>query len=144
MGKMNDLALQADMRTKVFALEDVMRRMGASDELPTTHHFAPGVYARELKIPAGATAVGKIHKYDHLFILAQGELSVTTGGDTARIQAPYTVTSPGGTKRAVYAHTDCTLITIHPTDETDVAKIEDYFIAQDEAAYLAHEQRLIA
>lgn len=137
--------LQADLRTKIFALEDVMRRMeGAVTELPTTHHFAPGVYARELRIPAGATAVGKVHKYEHLFILAQGEMSVTTGDNVVRIQAPYTVTSPAGTKRAVHAHSDCTLITIHPTDETDLAKIEDHFIAQDEAGYLTHDKELIA
>lgn len=136
MGKMNDLALQADMRAKVFALEDAMLATeGHVTELPTIHHFAPGIYAREIKIPAGTTLTGKIHKYPQLNILSEGDISVLTEDGIKRVQAPFTVVSPGGTKRVAYAHTDCTWTTVHQTHETDLAKIEDHFIAETEADY---------
>lgn len=98
-------------------------------ELPTVHHFAPGIYARELKIPAGMALTGKCHRHAHLNLLVQGDITVWIDGDMKRIQAPLTFVSQPGTKRVGFAHTDVVWITIHPTQETDLAKIEAEVIA---------------
>lgn len=105
-------------------------------ELPVTHRFAPGIYARELFIPAGTFLTGKIHKYEHLCIMSQGDMTVLLETGLRRVQAPFTCVSPPGTKRIAYAHENTIWTTIHPTMETDIEKIEQLLTAADEAEYL--------
>ena len=124
------------MRAEVIALEEAMKRECELIELPVKHHFAKGVYGRELFIPKGTVLTGKIHKYSQLNIMSQGEMSVLTDEGVKRVKAPFTIVSPPGTKRAAYAHEDTVWTTVHGTEETDLEKIESYFIAQDEAEYL--------
>lgn len=123
------------MRAKVNQLEALMFER-PQVELPVKHYFAQGVYGRELFIPAGTLLTGKIHKYEQLNILSQGEISVLTEEGVKRVKAPFHVVSPAGTKRIAYAHTDCTWTTIHQTELRDVDEIEAHFIAQSEAEYL--------
>lgn len=98
-------------------------------ELPTFHHFAPGVYSRELHIPAGMTLTGKTHRHAHMNFLMAGDITVWIDGAMKRIQAPKAFVSQPGTKRVGYAHTDVIWVTVHPTDETDLDKIEADVIA---------------
>lgn len=123
-------------RERVNELEAAMRQM-ETVELPVVHHFSPGVYARELFIPKGTVLTGKIHKYAQLNIMSAGDLSVLTEDGIVRVQAPFTVVSPAGTKRVAFAHEDTVWTTVHGTDETDLDKIEDLLIAQDDAEYLS-------
>ena len=106
-------------------------------ECPVKHHFSHGVYARELFIPAGTLLTGKLHKYAQLNILSKGDISVLTEDGIVRVQAPFTVVSPPGTKRIAFAHSDCVWTTVHGTDETDLDKIEAHFIAESDADYAA-------
>lgn len=52
------------------------------------------------------------------------------------LEAPFTIVSPPGTKRAAYAHTDCIWTTVHGTDLTDVNEIRNYFTAANEKEWL--------
>lgn len=127
-------------RDKVFAIEDEMRKHEQID-LPVKHHFSQGVYARELFIPKGTLLTGHIHKFEQLNIMSQGDISVLTEDGVVRVQAPFAIVSPPGTKRIAYAHEDTVWTTVHGTDETDLDKIEDHFIAHSDAeyqAFLAH------
>jgi hypothetical protein len=124
------------MRDKVNALETEMRRR-EQIEIPVKHYFSQGVYAREITIPAGTLLTGKIHKFEQLNILSAGEISVLTEDGIKRVEAPFTVVSPPGTKRIAFAHTDCVWTTIHGTHETDLEKIENHFIAESDASYQA-------
>lgn len=128
---------EMSMRQKVFSIEDRIREELTPVECPVTHHFSKGIYAREMFIPKGTVLTGKIHKHQNLNIMSQGELSVLTEDGIKRVKAPFTVVSPPGTKRVAYAHEDTVWTTIHPTDETDVDKIEAEFIAQTDQEYLA-------
>ncbi len=129
------LLMQSPIRTKVFEIEDMMRRMPQVD-MPVAHYFSLGIYARELSIPAGTLLTGKIHKYQQLNIMTQGDLSVLTEDGIKRVQAGFVIVSPPGTKRIAYAHADTKWITVHATDKVDVAEIEQEFIAQSDAEYL--------
>ena len=129
-------AISLSTRDRVHIIEDEMRKHEQID-LPVKHHFSQGVYAREIFIPKGTLVTGKIHKYQQLNILSQGDVSVVTEDGIIRAQAPFTIVSPPGTKRLVYAHEDTVWTTIHGTDETDLVKIEDHYIAQSEADYVA-------
>lgn len=127
---MNDL-----VRQQLYEFEEWVHTL-TPVEFPTRHFFSPGVYAREITIPAGTALTGKIHKYAQLNILSKGEMSVLTHEGPRRVKAPFTIVSPPGTKRAAIAHTECVWTTIHGTDETDLEKIEKHFIAQTEQEYL--------
>lgn len=106
-------------------------------ELTVKHHFSPGVYARELFIPAGTMLTGAIHKYEQLNIMSAGTMLLVTDDGCIEVSAPFTIVSPPGTKRIAYAQTDCVWTTILGTDETDVPKIEAHFTAKSEAEYQA-------
>jgi len=136
--------LELSTRDKINVIEDEMRKHPQVD-LPLKHYFSPGVYARELFIPAGTLLTGKIHKYMNLNILSAGEMAVMTGDEMKRVKAPFTVVSPPGTKRIAYAFTDCVWTTILGTEETDPDLIEDKFTASSEREYLefVEQQKLL-
>ena len=121
---------QITHRDKLLRLEDELRKHPQLD-VPIKHHFAPGVYAREMFVPAGTLLTGKIHKTEHLNIISQGHFSVSNMGESMDIYAPHTFVSPAGTKRAIYAHEDSTWTTIHVTEETDLDVLEDEIIAEN-------------
>lgn len=127
---MNSLA-----RNKINEAEALMAQF-PQIELKHINHFSNGVYARELHIPKGVMLTGKIHKYENLNILAKGRIKVSVGDEVKEISAPFVIVSPPGTKRIALALEDCVWITVHGTDEKDVDKIEQQFIAQDEKEYL--------
>lgn len=108
-------------------------------ELDTKHYHAPGVYAREALLPAGSVTVGKTQKKEHIAIFSQGHCTVHCMGEIIEVHAPYTFVAPAGSKKAIYAHTDVVLTTIHVTNEVDLDKIEEEVI--DGMAELQFEQQ---
>lgn len=94
------------------------------------HYFAPGIYAREIFLPAGCCVTGKIHKHEHLSIVL-GDITVKTEFGDERITGFQTRNAPPGVKRAVFTHADTWWTTIHhnPTDERDLSALEAIFIA---------------
>lgn len=118
-------------REKIIQLEQAI-----SEQLPpvdldplTFHHFAPGVYLRELRIPAGVVLTGKIHRFETMNILAAGTIRVTTDDGVKELTAPAIFNSAPGVKKAGFAVTDVVFLNIHPTDNTDLDEIEEEFIA---------------
>jgi hypothetical protein len=93
-------------------------------EMPPKHHFADGLYGREILIPAGTVLTGKIHKGEHLNFLMQGDITVWTEEGMKRIQAPAVIVSKPGTKRVGLAHTDTIWVTVHATHETNLDRLE--------------------
>lgn len=129
----------AEMRSKIVALEECMKGMTEHHiDIQTIHHFAPGVYMREVVIPAGATVTGKIHKTEHLNIVSQGDITVWTEDGMKRVQAGTVIKSKPGMKRVGYAHSETRWITVHPTTETDLEKLEDMLIAKTFEEALQH------
>lgn len=129
------------MREKLERFEAEMFKLGTI-EIPVKHYFSQGVYAREITIPKGTVLTGKIHKYSQLNILSKGDISVLTEEGIKRVQAPFAIVSPPGTKRVAYAHEESVWTTVHGTEERDLEKIEAHFIAQNNAEYLAFREML--
>jgi len=117
------------MRDKILRLEGEMLKREQVN-IKTTHHFAPGIYAREIFIPKGTILTGKIHRLGHLNVLSLGDISVMTEHGIRRLIAPCTILSSAGIKRVGYAHEDSIWTTFHanPTDEQDLEKLESHFI----------------
>lgn len=117
-------------RDQIEAFErELASHPGRVEDLRVVHHFAPGIYARELHIPAGVALTGKEHRTEHLNVLSAGEMTVWTEQGMVRVAAPFTVVSKPGAKRVGFAHTDCVWTTFHVTNETDLEKIEAEVIA---------------
>jgi len=119
--------------------EDIERLQASLSALPqmelmTRHYWADGMYCRELFRPAGTTIVGKVHKREHFYIVASGIVTVVGDGKRETIEGPKVLVSQPGTKRAVFAHTDATCITVHRTSETDLAAIEHELVEEDATA----------
>lgn len=121
------------------ALEHVLRGCPDQVEIEPIHHFSPGVYAREIEIPAGVVIVGKLHKTQHLIMLLSGEVTIYTDEGMKRMTAPQVWQTYPGTKRAIYAHETSRLMTIHPTNETDLEVIETQLIEPEPVPLLEGE-----
>lgn len=128
---MNDLTIQnATSRESILELQEAIMRDLPPVDCPVTHHFAPGLYGREIFMPAGTVVVGKIHKHAHINNISLGRVVVSTEFGSEAYQAPCQFISTPGTKRAVYVEEDCVWTTYHPTDKTDLAEIERDIIAE--------------
>jgi hypothetical protein len=127
----------AELRDRLDRLEGEMLAM-PQIEIAVTHTFVNGLYAREIFIPKGTILTGKIHKTDHLNIISKGDISVITEDGVKRVQAPCSIVSRAGTKRAGYAHEDTVWTTIHATPEMPLDELEAQLIAPTHADYLAH------
>lgn len=93
-------------------------------DCPVTHRFSPGLYIREIFIPAGTLLTSAIHKTEHPFVLAQGRIAVISETEGQVIyEAPHVGITQPGTRRALFAQTDVVWVTIHKTDKTDLEEI---------------------
>lgn len=120
-------------RSQILALEREIAHLPPV-ALEVVHHFAAGLYARELRIPKGTVLTGKIHRLENFNVVSKGDISVLTQEGIRRVCAGTHMVSPPGTKRVGYAHEDTVWTTFHVTDEKDVEVIESIFIAPDFAA----------
>ena len=105
-----------DRRADMFALKDALLSYNSPAHFPVTQHFAPGLYGREILLPAGTLAIGKIHKTGHISVISKGHGVFHTENGSVPFAAPHTFVSPPGVMRAVEAITDVVWTTIHATD----------------------------
>lgn len=119
------------LQSNIYKAQDVMLAMPQA-ETEVTHHFADGIYARELFIPAGVCLVGALHNTNHLFTVSQGECVAVTHESREEIKAPYMGQTQPGMKRMIYAITDTVWTTFHVTEETDVDKISKEILEESD------------
>jgi len=113
-------------------------------ELETEHYFSGGMYCRKLTRPAGTLIVGKVHKKDHIFLCAKGEIVAWTENGMKKLVAGDIIESKQGTKRVTLALTDAIGITCHKTDKTDLDEIEAELIEPEEMALFDSANKLKA
>jgi hypothetical protein len=120
-------------------LEKLMREDPRGIDFPLVHRFTKtvvngesrGMYVREIFMPARTYALSKIHKTQHPYVVLSGRASVWTADKgMVEITAPYVGITEPGTERFLYMHEDTVWLTFHPTNETDLEKIEDEVIAK--------------
>lgn len=95
------------------------------------HYFAPDVYAKRMRLPAGYTVQTHKHRFDHLSILASGSAVVEVDGEASTYHAPACITIGAGRAHAIHALADIVWYCIHATDETDVDAIDELLIEED-------------
>jgi len=122
------------------AMEDQPQAL--SDE-NVFHHFADGLYCRELAVKAGIALVGKQHKYEHIFCLTMGAMLVSDNGESKAIAAPYTFVSKAGARRVMLALADSVLMTVHRTDLETVEDVESELVMNPIEQLSAEDRALL-
>lgn len=116
------------MRSRVERLQDAMVDLPQVD-CPIRHHFAPGLYAREIRIAAGVTVVGAVHKTDNLIIVTKGKLLMVTEEGAREAMAGDVLPCPAGRKNAVTAIEDSCWVNLmaNPENEVNTDKLVEVF-----------------
>lgn len=113
-----------DLEAKMLTLPQV--------ECPVVHHFGPGIYIREVTIPAGTLAIGHMQRFEHLNILLKGAVSmIGEDGQIKILRAPLLFTGQPGRKFG-YALEDTIWQNIYATEERDIETLEATFIDKSE------------
>jgi quercetin dioxygenase-like cupin family protein len=103
----------------------------------TEHYFSGGMYCRKLPRKAGTLIIGKVHKKEHFFMCAKGEIIAWTEKGMRKLSAGDIIECKTGTKRVTLALTDAIGITVHVTDKTNIDEIEADLVEPDELSMYA-------
>ena len=130
-----------DVQTAVASLEVEMLKHEQAD-CPVYHHFSPGLYVREVNLPAGIVAIGHRQKTEHLNVFLQGRVTIVNDdGSTSELKAPMLFTGKPGRKIG-YIHEKVVWLNIYPTEETDVETLESMFLEKSENWNNAHLEKI--
>ena len=116
-------------------IEDVERHMLSFPqvECPVRNFFSPGVYLREMTMPAGTFAIGQHHNFAHINIMVKGVIKKFNDDGTSTIMtAPQTfVGSPG--KKAWYVIEEVVWQNVYATNGVqDIEQLESYLLTKSE------------
>jgi len=113
-------------------------------ECPLIHTFTPGLYSRQITMPAGTFLTSKIHLTEHPYVVSQGAVLVWIDGRVKEIKAPYMGVTMPGTRRVLFTLTETIWTTFHVTDETEVDRIEEQIILKrDEHLLIPEDFKLL-
>ncbi len=124
------------------AVEDVESLEAEMMKLPQVacdviHRFGPGLYIREVFIPAGSFAIGHHQKYEHMNVFLKGRvLILKDDGTTEELAAPLSFVGKPGRKIG-YILEDMYWQNIYATEERDIETLEQLFFDKDES-FQAH------
>lgn len=100
---------------------------------PVIHRFGPGVYMREVKIPAGTMAVGHHQNFEHMNIVLAGRVTILQDdGSTTEVVAPAMYVGKPG-RKVGYVHEDLVWLNIYATTETDIDRLEAQLVTKSPA-----------
>ena len=102
-------------------------------EMPVRHLFTPGLYTREIFMPAGVFVISRVHKKQHPYVISKGACSVWVDGVGVRVlRAPFTGITQPGTRRILCILEDTVWTTHHVTPFTTQEEIDADIIQERE------------
>lgn len=102
-------------------------------ECNVVHRFSPGIYIREVTVPAGTFAIGHHQNFEHTNIFLKGRVTVLQeDGTTSELVAPMIFTGKPGRKIG-YIHEDMVWLNVYATDETDIETLESIFLTKSDS-----------
>lgn len=84
---------------------------------PVQHLFEPGVYIREMTIPAETLFIGRPHTFGHRCELVSGRILLITEEAKTHLEAPAELWSKPGYMMCLYAKTEVIGRTYHPNPD---------------------------
>lgn len=85
--------------------------------MPLVHLFTPGLYVRQIEIPAGTLLTSMEHSTEHPFVILSGTIDVISDFEEIQYVGPCMGVTKPGTKRLLFAHTDTVWLTFHANPE---------------------------
>lgn len=109
-------------------------------ECSVAHHFGPGIYIREVTIPAGSLAIGHAQRYEQLNIMLTGKVAILgDDGEVKLLVAPLIFVGPPG-RKVGYVMETTTWLNVYSTEERDIDRLEEMFLDKSEA-WKAHQSQ---
>lgn len=112
-------------------------------ECPVVHHFGPGVYIREVTLPAGIFALGHEQRFEHLNIMIRGAVAIADESGGMRVlKAPLIYIGQPG-RKAGFVLEETVWHNVYPNfdDERDIDKLEAKFLRKSNT-FEAHATEL--
>ena len=109
-------------------------------DCPVAHHFGPGSYVREVTLPAGIIAVGHTQKFEHLNIMLTGKVAIVDENSVRVLEAPLIFVGKPG-RKVGYVLETCVWQNVYATNETNIDKLESYFLDKSET-WQIHEESM--
>ena len=129
-------------QTSIDAIEAKMLEQEQA-ECPVVHRFGPGIYIREVTLPAGAFAVGHYQKRKHMNVVITGRVTMLSeDGSTKEFKAGDVFMGKPGRKMG-WIHEDTRWLNIYSTMETDVEKLETWFLEKSQG-FMMHQSKEMA
>lgn len=88
------------------------------------------MYIREIFMPKGIVVIGHEHKTEHWNIVITGRVLVSCNQELVAIEAPHCFRSAPGVRKVLRILEDTIWQTLHPTNETDIDKLEKMLIVK--------------
>lgn len=130
-----------DGRASIDAIESEMIEKEQA-ECPVVHRFGPGVYIREVTLPAGVFAIGHYQKQKHMNVVLTGRVSMMQeDGSTREFKAGDVFQGKPGRKMG-YIHEETRWLNIYSTHETDVEKLESWFLGKSQGFTVHHNREM--
>lgn len=132
----NDVAISGVELPAIFDAENLEILASQMLELeqadcPVIHRFSPGIYIREVQVPAGVLAVGHHQRFEQLNVFLKGRITMfNEDGTTTELSAPMIFTGPPGQKCGL-VHESMVWLNIYATEETDIEVLENRYLDKD-------------
>lgn len=136
----------SEFESALLAIGGERRTVDNDAGCPLTHRFVPGMYCREIFMPAGTVMTTMIHNYEHFAFILKGKARVISEdrGDEI-IEAPQVIITKAGTKRVLQILEDMVWCTVHLTEnngqvetkqESDLGGLEKIVVSDSYDNYL--------
>lgn len=128
---MTQLAVKQELDIPLY--QKVENLLAQVEQMPqvdvnTKHYFGPGIYIREVTMPAGSTVIGKPHRKEHMCVMLQGRMIIIDAeGNQKELVAPLTFVGGAGRKVAYILETTV-FQNILATEETDIEVLENMLV----------------
>lgn len=136
------LMLREEVIANIYELEEAILALPNSfgkdsSEVSYRHWFVPGIYGREITLPAGMVLTTEIHASENIGVLSKGSFTFYSEKGIEYIEAPAALITKVGTKRAMYTHTEVVYTTFHfnPDDERDIDTLVARYTFKNELVY---------
>lgn len=112
-------------------------------DCPVVHRFGPGVYIREVMLPAGAFVIGHRQKLPQMNVMLSGRVTMFNDDGTKTVLVAPMIFTGGPGRKAGYVHESCAWLNIYATDETDIETLEATYLDKSEHFEVANSARVV-
>ena len=131
-------AMTGEAIQKARELESILRDV---PQIPVrTHHVIHGgMYARTIRIPAGAVLTGALIKIPTMLIIS-GHATAYIGGETIELCGYQAIPGSAGRKQVFVAHADTDMTMLFPTSAMSVEQAESEFTDETHLLFSRHSE----